>query len=108
MHLGAISVKTAACIILHNMCVSDRVMGDVRSQYNPSEGTAEFEVDMEAPPNLNEVHGAVLPAHLMAAIGGAAVSFDEMQHIVRREEWRVLDDKDAHIWLGAALMRKYK
>ena len=77
MHLGAISVKTATCIILHNMRVSDRVMGDVRSRYNPSEGTAKFEVDMEAPPNLNEVHGAALPAHLMAVIGGAAVSFDE-------------------------------
>jgi hypothetical protein len=36
MHLGAISVKTAACVILHNMCALDRVMGDVCSRYNPS------------------------------------------------------------------------
>jgi hypothetical protein len=108
VHLSSISVKTATCIILHNMCVLDRVMGDVRSRYNPSKGTAEFDVDMEAPPNFNEVHGAALPAHLMAAIGGAVASFDEMQHIVQREEWRVLDDKDAHIWLRAALMHKYE
>jgi len=31
-----ISKRIGTCIILHNMCVSDRVMGDVRPVYNPA------------------------------------------------------------------------
>jgi hypothetical protein len=108
MDLATISVKFAACMILHNMCVLDRVMKDVRAWYNPSEGTAEFDADMEPPPNLHEVQGPQLAAHLLAATGGDAVSFDEMQHIVQQEEWQVLDDKNAHIRLWAALMRRYE
>ena len=108
MHLATIAVKFAACMIIHNMCVSDRVMEDVRARYNPSNGTADFDVNMEAPPDLHVVQGRQLPARLVAAIGGDAVTFDEMERIVRREEWRVLDDKHEHIRLRAALMRKYE
>ncbi len=83
-------------------------MEDVRARYNPSNGTADFDVNMEAPPDLHAVQGRQLPARLVAAIGGNAVTFDEMERIVRREEWRVLDDKHEHIRLRAALMRKYE
>jgi hypothetical protein len=35
-NLNLICNKVATCLILHNMCVSDRVMGDVNATYNPS------------------------------------------------------------------------
>jgi hypothetical protein len=89
-------LKFASCMILNNMCVSDRVMQDVCARCNPSVGTAEFDVDMEPPPNMHEVQGQQWPAHLMAAIGSSAITFDKMECIVRREEWQVLNDKDAH------------
>jgi hypothetical protein len=40
---------TACCLILHNMTVSDRVMGDPRAKYKPDYGTAEVEQDPMLP-----------------------------------------------------------
>ena len=36
MNLNMLSQRITSCIILHNICVSDRIMGDVYKRYDPS------------------------------------------------------------------------
>ena len=55
-NLGDNSNLVACCIIMHNMCVSDRIMGDVYMRYNPEEVEEIIErapID-EVVPELNE------------------------------------------------------
>jgi hypothetical protein len=40
-----VAAKVSCCLILHNMGVSDCVMGDVRARYNPGFGVEEVEVE---------------------------------------------------------------
>jgi hypothetical protein len=57
MHkLSTIRDRVGTCIILHNMCVSDRVMGDVNARYR-ADFSVELEEDeiVEQPDDLEEV-----------------------------------------------------
>jgi hypothetical protein len=63
--LKDISKRVATCLILHNMCVSDRIMGDVRATYNPAHGVAEVDISVEMPDDL---------AERQANVGGAATA----------------------------------
>ena len=51
MNLAHVRQMVTAAIILHNMGVSDRVMGDVRARYNPA---AKLEKDTTNPGNLSQ------------------------------------------------------
>jgi hypothetical protein len=56
--LEEIALKVTSCMILHNMCVSDRIMGDVNMRYNPAysvTGRAEEVEEVEQPDDLEEV-----------------------------------------------------
>ena len=48
MDLKVIANLCSSSLILHNMCVSDRIMGDVRARYDPAHDLLpEKEVDIE-------------------------------------------------------------
>jgi Plant transposon protein len=42
INLNRIADRVCCCLILHNMCISDRVMQDVRARYNPTESVEEL------------------------------------------------------------------
>ena len=87
MDVNNISRRVATCMILHNMCVSDRVMGDVRATYNPAE-------DCE---NVATAPATLPPITYDANFTPDTVGFDEMpaddvEQVVAR--WNALADKD--------------
>ena len=59
--LKHIGYKVSTCLILHNMCVSDRVMGDVNSRYDPAFSVSTFVEVVEQPPDLVQVQGIAEP-----------------------------------------------
>jgi hypothetical protein len=64
MNLELLGNRVCACLILHNMCVSDCVMGgDVRASYNPFESLVEMNnettITFENPPDLRTVQGNI-------------------------------------------------
>ena len=57
LHMGGATNLTACCIILHNMGVSDRIMGDVYARYDPSKvvdnsGVSHMQVDAGVDNNI--------------------------------------------------------
>jgi hypothetical protein len=54
MNLDDIQAKVVCCVILHNILVSDRVMGDCRTRYKPDQ-VLEEEVVVQQPTDLRQV-----------------------------------------------------
>lgn len=95
----------ATCLILHNMCVSDRLMQDPRARYDPAVNVNE-ELEAVAMPNDIETVQALtpVPAADLSVIGLGAANDIVQQIISMRDEWRVLKDKEEHARLRTALM----
>ena len=56
MNLKNIANRVGCCLILHNMCVSARIMGDCRATYNPAASLEEdLPPDIENPPDQQQV-----------------------------------------------------
>jgi Plant transposon protein len=98
-----IGIRVAACLILHNMGVSDRVMEDVRARYNPVKSVEDFELDMEAPDDIKD-YQKLLPSAQLAVSGGESLDYDDMHLISKLERWDTLIRLDEHIRLTDALM----
>ena len=57
-NLKDIAKRVGTCLVLHNMCVPDRIMeGDPRATYNPAASVQDELVLVEAPEDLREVQG---------------------------------------------------
>ena len=85
-----IAKRVGTCIILHNMCVSDRVMGDVRAVYCPSHSTSELDIiDVETTAQQQSNEGA---AQLQRTIEDFT-----------RGRWVVLSDNEEHARLHEAI-----
>ena len=96
--LGDISNRVGTCLILHNMCVSDRIMdGDVHARYNPCNKYEEEEVQVLQPPDLTEQqeqHGATSSTDSVIGIANAP---DYVQRLlVQKKEWNQLQDQEEH------------
>ena len=53
MDLAVLGARVASCLILHNMGVSDRVMGgNVYARYDPAANLADFSVNVRNPTDL--------------------------------------------------------
>lgn len=95
MDRKGIANMVATCLILHNMCVSDRVMGTVAKDYVPSSRVAEKEtggdvVDSETVDqsrNRNQNRRTV-------ATSIANFAPDLATTIAERQEWKSLKDPD--------------
>ena len=103
MRLIASTVQ--ACMIMHNMCVSDRVMnGDVRAVYNPANNLALGQLlDVEQPEDLLQVQGRTA-AEERSTIGIDNIPEHARELFTRRENWNDLRSLEEYIRLHAALM----
>jgi hypothetical protein len=108
-----ISNTVAACLIMHNMCVSDQVMdGNVYAIYDPAhnvdeQATLEFDMIAVAESNRNFAQGENIQEHAAPAIGlGNAGNEFVVQHMLARQDnWKELNDRYEHARLHAALKR---
>jgi len=109
-NLKHIGNKVSTCLILHNMCVSDRVMGDVNKRYDPAFSVESFVEVVEQPPDLDKVQG------LADAQSGAGVvndnfgvrnlPMDAIQGLTSTDRWKELTSVDHHNRLIQALMKE--
>ena len=111
INLTKIANKVATCMILHNMCVSDRVMGDERAHYNPAFNLEQYETDVEVidlsqPKDLQAVQASVDKGKaVQLAITGIRNATTPVQKLcIRRQLWHELKDEAEHSRLHSALM----
>ena len=103
---------TACCVILHNMCVSDRIMGDVYARYDPSKevaggGIEEVEDALNFPPGLQRNDAQLPPAQLPPAQQQPPIPRGdyEAMGVMRMREERELFDEEECGRLQQALVR---
>jgi hypothetical protein len=110
--LTKLSDIVSACLIMHNMSVSDRVMeGDLNATYNPANQineviheNADNLADLEFPPDMQV--GADGMPNLMAEIGlrnGNPAVIENM--LDRQAHWDSLDNEEEHGRLHTALLQ---
>ena len=103
--LQLIENMVTCALILHNMCVSDRVMGACRQLYNPAENIAlaDNAVVVEDPEELQEINRH--RGNSGSSIGIANCS-EEAQHLIgRKRRWMELHNKEESMRLHSALMQ---
>jgi hypothetical protein len=106
--LFKISNTLAACLIMHNMCVSDRLMDvNVYAIYDPAHNVDEqatLELDMIAGDrdfSLGEnVHEHAAPA---IGLGNAGNEVVVQRMLAQQDNWKELNDRYKHACLDAAL-----
>jgi Plant transposon protein len=114
--LNKIGSIASACLIMHNMCIADRVMdGNVYAVYDPT-----FNVDDEEEHVLEELVGSVAENNgdnnheqadeeqAIATIGLANTDNGfVVQHsmLARQTNWKTINDKNKHGRLHSALLR---
>ena len=105
MDTELIGVMVSCCLILHNMCVSDRVMdGDVYARYNPAHDLSEDAgEEVEDPVELKELKlRQKIEERARVAIRNADPSVQKL--IIRKGRWESLQNRDEHCRLHSALM----
>jgi len=106
--LDNLGARVAACLILHNMCVSDRVMeGDVHAFYDPSHSVINANVDIENPPNLAQFQEAISQAD-RSEIGVATMSRDASRVMTRRDRWSKIRDTNENGRLHGAFKSAFE
>jgi hypothetical protein len=84
-----ISARVTTCVILHNMLVSDRIMGDYIADYNPAHTLEQEEMQVEQP---------------IGGIGVAGAPPAVVGLLTKRDRFKDLADKEQHARLHQALM----
>jgi hypothetical protein len=98
-NLKQLSETVSCCLILHNMCVNDRVMGgNPRTRYKP-------DVSVDAGEDIPIEYPADNTIVARASIGIREGNDEIQQLIVRRKEWKELHDGYEHCKLAQALTR---
>jgi hypothetical protein len=105
MHnLKDISARLATCLILHNMCVSDRVMdGDVNARYNPS---CALDEDVDLTVEQDETTMALqesIPEGLETRIGIQNMRAWASRLSTEKDIWNDLKDVTEHARLHIAI-----
>ena len=108
MDMTAIRNMVTAALILHNVCVSDRVMGDVNARYDPSAKLFDDESASAVgqPTDLADYQvRAAGSATGITATGIGATSDSSVYAVMSQSEhWSALDDVDEHMRLRNSLM----
>ena len=123
MKLDDIASRVTCCIILHNILVSDRVMGDCRATYKPDYVLEEEEVTVEQPEDLRTVQDAVdqrlrlrttTTRQAVPRAGGASavtnsttVPESVVEQMTRPARFKELTDVDEYKRLYTALMSRF-
>lgn len=102
MDLQQIANLCSACVILHNMCVSDRVMGNVEAHYNPAHSIdPEEEESIEYSEEFKKKRKRAI-----APIGIRNADPCVQKMLRRKERWKELIDLEEYQRLHAALTRE--
>jgi hypothetical protein len=88
-----ISARVTTCVILHNMLVSDRIMGDYIADYNPAHALEQLE-EMQVEQPIGGIGG----------IGVAGAPQEVVGLLTKRDRFKDLADKEQHARLHQALM----
>ena len=108
LDLEKLTNRVACCLILHNMCVSDRVMdGDVHARYKP-----DFSIELLChtkgityPPELRKIQSKTADGETKKASNGIRNGNREVvNNLTRLDRWTNLDDRNEHVRLTTALM----
>ena len=102
-NLDQIANKVASCMILHNMCVSDRVMGDVNARYNPGFSVADYKEVVEQAADLELVQGRGAN-EIDRTIGAQNLPVDAIAGFTDKQRWDDLKSVEHHNRLIEALM----
>ena len=108
--LERIEAMVTSALILHNMCVSDRIMeGDCRARYNPANSLLETEdgaINVEPPPDQLEVQSQYTKRTRTRSCNVGVDNADEevVEVVSRRRRWMELHDKEECARLHNALM----
>ena len=112
--LKLIEEVVTCCLILHNMCVADRVMdGDTGAKCNPANSleleeaeTAEYSAEfhhMRESQNNGSSTSTTVSEQSAAVVGGGLVDKAAGTLVTGRDRWRNPLDKDEHARLSNAL-----
>lgn len=108
--LNLISRRVASCLILHNMCVSDRVMhGDVYARYNPMGTTVTDDDKYDNPKDRKTIQRRmkILTEDDQNWIGLAEETPAKQFAITRRDAWQKLASKRNARLLNSSLMKYF-
>ena len=101
LELRKIGNRVNTCLILHNMCVVDRVMGDVRARYDPSAADIVREITVDVPADRQAVQRVLEDP---PEIGWQEQPRTVLDAVVRRRQWHTLMDITEHERLHVALV----
>ena len=111
MKLTNIANMVASCIILHNMCVSDRIMdGNVHAIYDPSQGIGLEGEEINYPSDLNVVQNNSLSTTYNDTTDttniGVTISPNYVQNLVSQSNrFKELTSNNEHQRLQNTLMK---
>jgi hypothetical protein len=100
-----IEARVTTCVILHNMLVSDRIMGDYIADYNPAHTLEQEEMQAEQPiGGIGGIGVAGAPPAVAGGIGVAGAPPAVVGLLTKRDRFKDLADKEQHARLHQALM----
>ena len=103
--LQDISLRMSTCLILHNMCVSERIMGSCSLSYKPDydiSNLRQHEI-VEDPGDLPDFE-TFIPGGPTAVIGIERLSMEAQEWVLNRERnWKQLVNVEEHSRLLEAL-----
>ena len=101
MDLNVIANLCSSSLILHNMCVSDRIMGDVRARYDPAHNILpEKEVEIEYSEEFLKKQ-----EKMQTPIGISNLDPCVQKLVLRKGRWNELIDLQEFVRLHGALYR---
>lgn len=106
INLENIGARMTCCLILHNMCVSDRVMDDVYAVYDPAASVIFDDLQIEYPDDILTAQG---PNHISdKSTTGISNAFtaDAITTLTRKERWTLISDEAEFTRLHRALSKE--
>lgn len=120
LDLKTISARATTCLILHNVLVGDRVMGEPGLLYNPQASltrnaagviTSHEEVEVDQPPDLSDVQQkqSNIDFDIVNAMNDSKNAHPQslVNVVTRRERWLSLKDPMEHERLFLALKKRF-
>ena len=105
--LPNIAARVATCLILHNMCVSDRVMeGDVHARYDPSNSVTAGTSIIHYPRDLHSIQGRTDEIE-RAEVGIRNLGGSAKDLVTRKDRWNFLKDREKTASLHKALIAQF-
>ena len=107
--LEDIAMRVSCCLILHNILVSDRVMGSVHERYSPAHSLEELDIEVGQPADLQAVQAGNAGNGTVVGGGiGLTNAPPSVQRLfAKRDRFRALADRGEHARLHQALLNLF-